>query len=423
MTLRSNEAGSTRDHIASLLRQRTRGRALPAAFFRDDALFAAEVDLIFRRHWLFVASEPELPEAGDYVALSIGTAPIVLLRQDDGSISAFHNTCRHRGSLILQKPKGVIGAQIVCPYHRWAYDTSGRVVSCGTSGNELGAGLHLEPVHVRTLAGLVFVCLAEEPPADFGDMAAAMSPYLVPHDLVHTKIAKQVDLIEHGNWKLTIENNRECFHCAGHPELLRSLFHFTGDVTESSLKPEEHAIHTRYKGARDAHIARCNELGVPWERIDRLSDRTTAFVAERLPLDGHGESLTMDSRAASRRLLGTLREPKLGSLHLHTQPNSWHHFLSDHAITFSALPLDRERTLVRTTWLVHQDATEGEDYDLENLTRVWAATNAQDAAFVEGTQRGVLSPAYAPGPLAETEFMVELFHGWYEQRLVAGLDL
>jgi Rieske 2Fe-2S family protein len=111
MTLRSNGAGSTRDHIASLLRQRTRGRALPAAFFRDDALFAAELDLIFSRHWLFVAVEPELPEAGDYVALSIGTAPIVLLRQDDGSISAFHNTCRHRGSLILQQPRGVIGQQ------------------------------------------------------------------------------------------------------------------------------------------------------------------------------------------------------------------------------------------------------------------------------------------------------------------------
>jgi len=50
-------------------------------------------------------------------------------------------------------------------------------------------------------------------------------------------------------------------------------------------------------------------------------------------------------------------------------------------MTFSILPLDRQRTLVRTTWLVHADAEEGQDYDLDNLTRVWQATNEQDASL------------------------------------------
>ena len=72
---------------------------------------------------------------------------------------------------------------------------------------------------------------------------------------------------------------------------------------------------------------------------------------------------------------------------------------------------------------MHADAVEGRDYDLANLTKVWNATNAQDAAFVGETQRGVLSPAYEPGPIAANEYMVQLFHTWYDERLRAELTL
>jgi Rieske 2Fe-2S family protein len=54
---------------------------------------------------------------------------------------------------------------------------------------------------------------------------------------------------------------------------------------------------------------------------------------------------------------------------------------------------------------------------------VWNATNGQDAAFVAETQRGVASPAYLPGPIAPSEYMVQLFHTWYVERLQAQLGL
>jgi Rieske 2Fe-2S family protein len=60
---------------------------------------------------------------------------------------------------------------------------------------------------------------------------------------------------------------------------------------------------------------------------------------------------------------------------------------------------------------------------VDKLTRVWNATNAQDAAFIEETQRGVSSPACLPGPLAAKEYLVQLFHTWYEGRLRAELNL
>jgi glycine betaine monooxygenase A len=412
------------DYLASLLNSRRPGFALPSAFFSDERVYAADLEHIFARHWLFVASEPEIAEAGDYRTYQIGPYPIFILRQDDGSIAAFHNTCRHRGSRILQQDSGVVGAKIVCPYHRWGYDTTGRVVDCGPGGDAaLAEGLHLKRLHLRNLSGLLFVCLADDPPEDFTDLATQLLPYLAAHALPRTKVVKQVDLVEHGNWKLTLENNRECFHCGGHPELLNSLFHFLGDIREESLSEEERATYRRYENARELALASWKRAGLPWARIELLHGRPTGFRAERLVLEGAGESMTVDTRVACTRLLGSLTERRLGTLHLHVQPNAWFHFMSDHILTFAVFPIDRERTLVRTTWLVNADAEEGKDYDVEKLTQVWDATNNQDAHFVAETQRGTSSPEYMPGPLSSSEFMVELFHRWYDERLRAALKI
>jgi Rieske 2Fe-2S family protein len=412
-----------RRHVAALLGTYRPGFALPGAFFGDDTLYAAEMEYLFGRHWLFVASDPEIPEGGDYRTFQIGPWPIFILRRDDGSIAAFHNTCRHRGSRILQQDAGIVGATLQCPYHRWSYDLEGHVIGCGATGEVPGMQRSLKALHVRQLAGLIFVCLADDPPDDFDDMARRMTPYLAPHGLAHAKVAQQVDIIEHGNWKLTIENNRECFHCAGHPELLCSLFDFFGEVDQAGMSAQERANYARFQTASREQEAIWTRTGLPWQCIEELSGRATAFRTERLVLDGAGESMTADTRVASQRLLGALGEPRLGTLHFHTQPNAWFHFLSDHILTFATLPLERGRTLVRSTWLVHADAQEGHDYQLEKLTSVWNATNAQDAAFVAETQRGVSSPAYVPGPIAPSEYMVQLFHTWYDERLRAELQL
>jgi Rieske 2Fe-2S family protein len=420
---RASAPEALRRHVAELLATCRNGRALPGAFFTDETLYSAEMEYIFGRHWLFVASEPEIPESGDYRTLQIGPWPIFILRRDDGSIAAFHNTCRHRGSRILQQDTGIAGATLQCPYHRWTYDLDGRVIGCGATGERPSEQRPLAPVHVRTLAGLIFVCLADEPPGDFDDMARRMAPYLAPHGLTHAKVAKQVDILEDGNWKLTIENNRECFHCAGHPELLCSLFDFFGEIDVARLSAAEREAYARYQTARAETEAIWHRAQLPWQAIEELCGRPTAFRTERLVLDGAGESMTADTRIASRRLLGELTEARLGTLHYHTQPNAWFHFLSDHILTFATLPIDRTHTLVRSTWLVHAQAEQGRDYDLAALTSVWNATNAQDAHFVGETQRGASSPAYQPGPIAPSEYMVGLFHTWYEERLRAGLAL
>ena len=65
---------------------------------------------------------------------------------------------------------------------------------------------------------------------------------------------------------------------------------------------------------------------------------------------------------------------------------------------------------------------EGVDYDVDNLTKVWRATNEQDATFVSWAQAGANSPAYEPGPFSPAEYMVDEFGTWYVERLSAHLQ-
>lgn len=412
----ANTESAEKARIWSAVARRVAGRSLEGPFYTDRDFFDLDIAAVFARQWIFVAVEAELPEPGDYATVEVGPYSVIVLRDDEEELRAFHNVCRHRGARILEAGNGSVG-NLVCGYHKWTYGTDGALRHAPSQPPGFDRGCFgLKAVHVRSVGGLVFVCLAEEPPADFAEVAARVEPYLLPHQLRRAKVAARTDLVEDGNWKLVMENNRECYHCDGHPELLRSFFPTYG-YTEENLPARLRPAHERYLRA-DAELRETYErLGLPYALIEELDGRTTGFRIQRDALDLAGESFTPDGTAACRRLLGDLPTPRLGHLALHLQPNSWFHVLGDHAITFSVLPIAPDRTLLRTSWLVHPEAEEGVDYDLDTLLKVWTATNEQDARLVARAQQGVCSPAYEPGPYAETEYQVEAFCAWYIDRL------
>jgi Rieske 2Fe-2S family protein len=132
--------------------------------------------------------------------------------------------------------------------------------------------------------------------------------------------------------------------------------------------------------------------------------------------------MTVDGRPASARLLGDLTDESLGSVQLLSLPNSWNHILADHAVTFRVLPLGPEETLVTTKWLVHKDAREGLDYDVDRLTAVWAATNEQDRRLAENNHLGIRGSAYRPGPYSELiEAGTRIFVKWYVDDMLSAL--
>jgi glycine betaine catabolism A len=106
-------------------------------------------------------------------------------------------------------------------------------------------------------------------------------------------------------------------------------------------------------------------------------------------------------------------------------PTTWNHVLSDHAVTFRVLPLSATETALTTKWLVHKDAVEGVDYDLEQLVHVWTETDNQDRRIVEENARGIRSPAYEPGPYSGvheggTVQFVDWYSSFIEPRLAEG---
>lgn len=396
--------------IKTLLTARRPNHALPRAFYIDDAVFDADIRHVFGQQWLFVAASAEFDRAGRFATLRIGDYSIIVIRGADGDIRAFHNTCRHRGSRLCSARSGT-APKLVCPYHQWTYELDGQLLFARDMGPDFDRSDHgLKPVHCRTVAGMVFVCLADEPP-DITELIQESGRFIGPHSLERLKVAHQSTIVEEANWKLVLENNRECYHCAGaHPALCRS-FDDNPNIAGSGDGMGDPAI--------QAHLDRCEAAGLPSAfTIDR--DDRWRFV--RVPLAGKAQSYTMDGRLAVGKLLPDMPIRNAGTLLFFHYPNTWNHFVSDHVLTFRVLPVSAGKTEVTTTWLVHPDAVEGVDYDRERLTEVWLTTNDEDRRVVEENQAGIRSPAYEPGPYSvKQESGVRQFVDWYAAVLAAGL--
>ena len=141
------------------------------------------------------------------------------------------------------------------------------------------------------------------------------------------------------------------------------------------------------------------------------------FAANRTAMAEGYLSESMDGRTVST-LMGEYREADVGTLRVRTMPNMWMHCSCDHAVSTRLLPAGPDRTLVRVTWLVDENAVEGEDYQLEKLMPFWQLTSEQDWTLCEAAQRGVTSSGYEPGPLSKyKEYNVDAFLRWYLKEL------
>ena len=381
------------------------GMSLARPFYTDPALYQADLDLIWYRNWIFAAAAAELSSAGDYITLTLGAYPIIVLRGADGAVRAFHNVCRHRGQRLCANAKGS-GARLVCPYHKWTYDLDGKLLWARDMGPEFSPESHgLQEIKTAQVANMIFITLSETAP-DLAPLQEACALYTARHSLDKLKVVHQSRIVEEGNWKLVLENNRECYHCAGsHPALCRT-FNDDPDLVGSDDSLSSPA------GA--AHVARAEAHGLPSRYLISPSEQ---WRLVRIPFLGDAVSYTMDGGPAAP-MLPDMPFANAGSLLLFHYPNTWNHFLSDHVLNFRVLPISPTQTEVTTTWLIREDAVEGRDYDLNRLTEVWLATNDEDKRVVEENQAGINSPAYLAGPYSrKQESGVIQFIDWHIKTL------
>ncbi len=239
-------------HIDGLdLSEPAPGRLLPPAAFTSPGLFAAELDRIFARSWVHVADLPELAVRGDFVAATVGTTPVMVVRGHDGVLRGFLNACRHRGA-TLAEGRGNCGRQLRCPYHAWSYQTDGRLVGVPSREeftcdlNEMG----LVPVRIATLGPMVFGCLDAAAPA-FEEWAGELVTACERARAAEMELAFEYTYDVEVNWKVYVENGLEGLHVRFVHDVLndlvetetaRHVFEEHASYTHAFIKPEYREI-------------------------------------------------------------------------------------------------------------------------------------------------------------------------------------
>ncbi len=202
------------------------GTGLPGPSYTSEAWLALERERLFARSWMLAGFCRDIPGLGDVCPVEVAGMPVLLLRDDAGQVRAFHNVCRHRGAVMVDRP--CTGRKILtCPYHGWAYGLDG---APRTLPHYHGAGQHLVakpgdgmpglvPVRHAVWHDLIFVDMSGKAP-DFDEHWTPFAQRTAAYDFGALRYAKTLTFDVKGNWKLIYENFYDSYHVPTiHPRL------------------------------------------------------------------------------------------------------------------------------------------------------------------------------------------------------------
>lgn len=227
---------------------------LSRRIYWDDQIYQQELEKIFARSWLFLAHESQIPKAGDYLTTYMAEDNVIVVRQRDGSIKAFLNTCPHRGNRLSFADIGN-ARSFVCNYHGWSFGTDGSLR--GMAGQELfdASGMNkaehgLHPVaQVASYKGLVFGNMDPEAPSleqFLGDFRYYLDVMLDMDGQGTEFIGGCVKSVINCNWKVPTENFiGDIYHALWtHDSAARAIL--GGPVSEVYKDPE--SFHVNHNG-------------------------------------------------------------------------------------------------------------------------------------------------------------------------------
>jgi Rieske 2Fe-2S family protein len=369
-------------------------QTLPSNWYHSEEIFQLEKERIFYREWICAAREEQLPKPGDHLVLDILGESILVVRNRQGSVRAFYNVCRHRGSRLCAEgarvPGGAVqggviaGRSILCPYHQWSYDLDGRLIAAphlsGVPGFDKSA-VHLYPVGVECWGGFIFVHLTPSAAQPLVAQLGACSLRLERYPLAQLMIGHTVTYEVASNWKCICENYNECYHCGGvHPELC--------------------AVVPAFREAGGA--------GLDWAR--GVPHRPGAYTFTHLG-------------TSTRRPFPTLnpdeRERHKGEL---VYPNLFISVACDHAAVFILLPRSAQRTDILCHFLFEPHELAKPDFDPADAVDFWDVVNRQDWAICELVQKGMRSRVHQHGYYAPMEDFSLDIRRYVTERLALHTD-
>jgi Rieske 2Fe-2S family protein len=350
---------------------------LPASWYRDPAHYARELEVFWYARWICVARDEELAAAGDWKLARVGSQTLVLVRDEAGAMRAFHNTCRHRGSVLCTAEHGRFARRrIVCPYHAWTYDLGGRLVATPRRMETPDFRLEDFPlfeVAASSWGGFVFVHFGKDP-APLASAIGERTERYRRYGFADLRIGRRIVLDVAANWKLLAENFSECFHCPPvHPEFCR--------------------IVTAYQ-----------EAGAWGLRSGAEAKSEYKAGAQTLTLDGTARLPAFGGLNGEERARLYAADMVLPNLFLNVHP--------DYVNSQLMFPTGPQSVRMVYDWLFEPRHLPLAEADLQHYVALWDITNRQDARNCEWQQQGLQSREFRHGVYMPQEFDAHRFAEW-----------
>ena len=369
--------------LADSLRPFGESRMLPRAAYVGPEVFEWEQRHFFGGGWLCVGRSDQIAGPGAQRAEPTGAGSVLLTRDDDGTLHAFANTCRHRGHELL--PCGATASQkvIICPYHAWTYGLDGSLRAAAGFKNRPGFAAEqwgLTRLPVTEWHGLVFVDGSGHAPP-LSEALGTLEEIVAPYEMGRLVVAGQHDYETRANWKILTENYHECYHCPSiHPELCR--------VSPPKSGENYQAAGTWVGGWMDLR--------------DGMATMSLDGASHGVPLRGLDET--------------GLRTV----IYLHIFPNVLVSLHPDYVMIHRLMPLAADRTRIECTWSFAPESLAQPGFDPAYAIDFWDITNRQDWSACESVQRGLSSPHAVPGPLSRDavyHFVTMVARGYLGERV------
>lgn len=359
------------------------GRALgearsgPADFYTSQAVFDAEVKNIHLKHWMFLGRADQLKEPNSYMAVNTVGGPVIITRDEHGTIRAFANYCRHRGTQLAhgcgKKTK------LVCPYHAWSFGMDGALLKAPGMEGVPGFDASKEgliPVRMEMWAGNIFINFDNEA-QDLLSYLGSYTELFSTHRVDDMRWVFGVEIPAACNWKMLLENAMETYHTA--------------------------FVHARTVGAQTSLTAQGEEN---WAAIQVQSRATTAVLDKKAP-------------APFPQIEGLHEQAKEGTYFTLIHPTTQLVFAQDCMWWLAVRPIAPDRSVLSVGGCFPKEHLDNPDF--EKLAKPyfdrWEAVAKEDVGILEQQQLGVQSVLFKPGLLSTRDDAVNTMNEWVRKRI------
>lgn len=370
--------------LTAVKRPIAQANGLPNAHYTDAQTFAEERDAVLYANWTGLAVAADVPENGDAKPLEFLGLPLLLIRDKDGVVRVFQNTCRHRGMILVSEPRKIDGA-IRCPYHSWCYSTKGKLVATPHVG---GPGQNSHAEMDRDTLGLIEVRSH------------------IWRDVVFINVSGEAPAFEEAHAELI----------ARWAEADQPLHH--GGPDSAFTLP----VQTNYKLAVENY---CESYHLPWihpglNSYSRLEDHYN--IEEPGLFSGQGtlvyRQMVGESGATFPDFAGLSTQWDEGAEYIALYPNVLLGAQRDHAFAIILEPVSVDRTLEHVHIYYAQP-----DIDaamIRQNSELWRGVFEEDIFVVEGMQKGRHGPGFDGGRFSPAmDGPTHCFHQWVADRILA----